>query len=178
MNAKELERLLAHLGANPSAVDVVTRKLRDAFKVSTGGRGINAHRLSVDEVAWIVLTYAGSEIAAKAAETLARLLDLITNEPAPAPNVPWSNDFVASFQLILRDEIQGVREVRVCRNVGIAEIIFDDGTVRKFVASNLAVNDAAAAGQAMFRSEGVLSGGLIEALKHRLAADIGPESDD
>lgn len=173
MNAKQLERNLAEMGASASAVDVVVRKLREAFKVSTGGRGVNAHSLTADEVAWIVACYAGSDVAAQAAHTLLRLSDLIgVGDPY---GFRHSNDFLASFQVILADPEKAwdVWEVRIARNMPIASIQYRDGTIEKFVSSEHR-NHGQGYGTTAFRSEGVLSAGLI----HQLAIDLTGENDE
>ncbi|ASY43339.1 hypothetical protein CJD35_01880 [Sphingobium xenophagum] len=167
MNAKQLERRLSVFGANASALDVVTRKLRESFKVSTAGRGMNAHSLSTDEVAWIIAAYAGSDVAARASETLARLAELIGVGAASA--FRHSNDFLATLQVVLGnpDWAWEVWEVRICRNLPIASIHYRNGQIEKFVAPEF-VEHGAGYGTSAFRSEGVLSAGFL----HQLAIDL------
>lgn len=150
MNAKDLERLLAQHGANPTSVTVVVQKLRESMKVAVGGRGFNAHDLTADEVSWILATYLGSDTPARASETLARLLKLRSADAAP-------KDFVPCFQFILRREIKGVREIRVARNADFAQILFNKGSPWIFTKSP-------SAAQPVLRSEGVISADLINVL--------------
>lgn len=157
MDAKNLERLLAKHGANPSGVAVVVQKLRAAsgpMKVAVAGRGFGAHDLTADEMAWIVATYLGSEVPARAADTFARLLKLRATS-----SEPMAMDFILCLQLILRREIKRVREVRIARNADFAQIIFDKGAPWTF-----ANRRALRAEPPMLRSEGVLSAGLIDVL--------------
>lgn len=164
MNAKQLERFLADRGANASAVDVVVRKLRESFKLSTAGRGLSAHKLDGAEIVWVLTVYAGSETAARADETLARLSNLI----APAfRHKHIGNDFLSAVQVHFRNGAEDIREIRIGRNINMAVIVFNDGVEEVFV-------DAGQHGQAdlaanAYRSEGVLSGGLLK----QLAAEIG-----
>lgn len=163
MNAKDLERLLASHGANPYGVDAVVRKLRDSFKVkiSVSGRGFNAHDLTADEMSWIVATYVGSEVPARASETLARLLKLRAVDSEP-------KDFILCFRLILsRDTtIKGVREIRIARNADFAQIIFHEGAPWTFTNRR-----APGATPPAFRSEGVLSAVLIDILAANLVVE-------
>ena len=155
MNAKDLERLLASHGANPYGVDAVVRKLRESFKIPVSGRGFGAHDLTADEVSWIVVTYAGSETAARAVETFTRLLKLRALDAEP-------QDFVVCFQLILRRDIKRfreIREIRIARNADLAQIIFNEGAPWTFTNRR-----APGAALPAFRSEGVLSARLIELL--------------
>ena len=170
MHAKQLERLLAALGANPSAIDVVTRKLRAGFDLKTGGRGLNAHDLTNAEVSWIVAAYAGSEVAAKADAALARLMEL----KGVGEKFMHSGDFLTSLQLILAEPKAAyqVSEVRVCRNLPRAEIHYKDGTKEKFVPAKDRANGEGF-GNAIYRSEGVLSAGLIQ----QLAIELGGVND-
>jgi len=161
MHAKALERTLAMHGANASAVDVVIRKLRDAFKVSTGGRGLNAHDLLIDEIAYILAAYAGSETASRADETLARLMNLISDETRPPLAKHWTNDFLVSLQLILRGELTNVKEVRIARNFDFAAISYADGREVQFRSPAYKDSIPGISGAA-FRSDGVLSGALLE----------------
>ena len=160
MNAKELERFLANLGASATQVDVVTRRMRAAFNVSTGGRGVNAASLRVDEIAWILCAFAGSDIAAKADQTFATILKL------QSPDAKCK-EFVIAMQLILRGEITDVQEVRICRNMPLAKILYTDGNIERFVSTEY-LQSAGGFGEASFRSEGVISGGLIKALRLEL----------
>ena len=166
MNAKQLERLLSKLGANASALDVVTRKLRAAFDLKTGGRGLNAHDLTTAEVSWIITAYAGSEVAAKADVTLSRLIEL----DGVGEKFRHSGDFLTSLQLILGEQelAREVSEVRICRNIPIAEIHYKDGSKEKFVPAKDRINGASF-GNASYRSEGVLSAGLIQQLAIELS---------
>lgn len=179
MNAKDLERLLASHGANPSGVAVVVQKLRESFKVSVGGRGFSAHDLTADEMACIVAAYVGSEVAARASETLARVIELRSADVKP-------NRFIDCFQLILLRDIKGlgrkiedVREIRIARNAGFAQIIFNKGTPWTFTNRRVP-----AAALPAFRSEGVLSASLIDLLAENVFLpedrDDGPpiEADD
>ncbi len=156
MDAKNLERLMESHGANASAFAVVVRTLRAALKVSVGGRGPYAHDLTGSEMTWIVASYIASDIAARAAETLARLVKLRSCDSNP-------KEFVLCFELILRRDIKGVREVRICRNADFAQIIFDDGITWTFVNSR-----TPSATPPMLRTEGVISAGLIDALADSL----------
>jgi hypothetical protein len=159
MNAKDLERLFASHGANPSGFTVVVQKLREAFKVSVGGRGFNAHDLTADEMAWVAATYVGSEVPARASETLARLLKLRAVDSEP-------KDFILCFRLILSRDIKGVREIRIARNADFAQIIFHKGAPWTFANWR-----APAATPPAFRSEGVLSAGLIDMLADNIIVD-------
>ena len=156
MNAKQLERLLTPFRVNPSAFDVVTRKLRESFSLATSGRGMNAHNLTIDETAWLLAAYAGSEVAAKAAETLKRLIPLQSDEKV-------NSGFLFNLQLILRGEITNVQEVRVCKNADLAVIRYQDGTEVKFVRPEH-LGEARGFGEAIYRSEGILTGGLLKTL--------------
>ncbi len=158
MDAKNLERLLASHGASPSGIAVVVQKLRAAFKVSVGGRGFNAHDLTADEMSWIVATYLGSEAPARASETLARLSKLRTTDAEP-------REFILCFRLILSRDIKGVREIRIARNVDFAQILFNNRSPWTFT------NRRAPGALPAFRSEGVLSAGLIDVLAEIVVAE-------
>jgi hypothetical protein len=179
MNAKDLERLFAKHGANPSGFAVVVQKLREAFKVSVRGRGFNAHDLTADEMALISATYVGSDVPARASETLDRLIKLRALDPV-SENYSGPKDFIACFQLILlRDSlIPKVREIRIARNADFAEVIFHKGASLWF-----ANRRKPGAVPPAFRSEGVISATLIDLLAKNVFVpeqDGGPliEADD
>ena len=160
MNAKDLERLLASHGANPSGVAVVVQKLREAFKVSVGGRGFNAHDLTADEMSWIVATYVGSEVPARASENLDRLLKLRAVDSADP------KDFILCFRLILSRDIKGVREIRIARNADFAQIKFNRGASWTFASRR-----SPTAAPPAFRSEGVISAALIDMIADNVFVD-------
>jgi hypothetical protein len=166
VNAKQLERFLVHLGANASAIDVVTRRLRAGFNLKTRGRGLNARDLTTAEVSWIVAAYAGADIAAKADVALTRLKQL----SGVGETFKHSGDFLMSLELILADQklAYQVSEVRVCRNLPMAEIHYKDGTKEKFVPASDSVTGASF-GNSSYRSEGVLGAGLIQQLAIELS---------
>src|SRR5262245_38637964 len=107
MNGKDYGLLMESHGANASAFAVVLQKLRGAFKVSVSGRGFNAHDLTDLEMACTMAAYAGSEVAARAAETLDRLLKL----RAPVDESRGPSGFIECFQFTLRREVRDVREI-------------------------------------------------------------------
>lgn len=167
MNAKALERLIADRGGNASAFGVVVRTLRAAFHVSTSGRGI-PHDLSPDDGAWVLAAYAGSEIAARADHTFGRLLKLQSDAST-------NNRFVFKLQLILRRDsvVPPVREVRICRNLNLAVIVYQDGREERFTAGN--GGDVPAGG---FRSEGILSGELLDVIARNFSEDRTSDADE
>ena len=166
MNAKDLERLLASHGANPTGVEMVFRRLREALKVSVSGRGFNAHNLTAYEMTLSTIAYLGSEAPSRAPETLARLSKLKCMDVRP-------NDFILCFQLVLlRDikslgrDIKDLREIRIARNADFAQIIFHDGPPLTFI--NWRTHGAT---PPAFRSEGVVSAALIDILADNIVVD-------
>lgn len=172
MNARQLERLLVQHGAPASFLDVVTRKLREAMRLPKGGRGLNAPEIGGDEAAWTLLGLAGTDTATQAAHAITRLLEL----RLPAGIEPrHSREFVSAVQIILGSvEWAGeISEVRVGRSCPHSQIIYRDGHVEHFVLPDVSAHAAASVGSARFRSEGVLSGGLL----HQVAIDLSGVND-
>ena len=171
MNAKRLERLMASHGANASAFGVVVRTLRGAFNIETSGQGI-AHDMTVDEIAWYLAAYAGSEVAARADQTLTRLMGLQVATPN-YPDTNWygGNDFLTALQLILRRQVSGVQSVGIARNFDCATIRFSDGREIEYSTPEYRDTISGISGAA-FRSEGVLTGALLD----HIAYIIGQEN--
>lgn len=160
MNAKELERFLAARGANASAVDVVIRSLRKVSRVSTGGRGLHAAKLTPVEIGLVVMCYAGSDVASRADETAFRLMSL------NGPNFcRLSSYFPMAFQQLISEHLEEASEVRICRDHPYAVIQYADGGLEEFGRGPISVPPPANS----FRSEGVIPDALIKDLREALS---------
>ena len=166
MRVRQLEKILISLGVEASFIDVVTRQLRAAFKLPTGGRGFNAPQIGPDEGAWILVAMAGADTAAHAAHAFGGQLELAI---PPGEKPRHHHEFVIAMQLLLRspDLAAQVQEVRVGQTHALSQIVYRDGTVERFVgpeARHLATNG----GSMRFRKEGVIGGGML----HQIATDF------
>jgi hypothetical protein len=161
VNAKELERFLAARGASASGVDQVVRSLRKAFNLSTSGRGLNAANLTPAEISWVVTSYAASEVAAKADLALSRLLTI--TGPSTARLSP---NFVMAFQQLITEDFEIAAEVRLDRIWPYALIKYSDGHEEIFGRGPVGSFPPP---DTVIRSEGIIPGGLIAALKAALA---------
>lgn len=149
MTAKDLERLVASDGGSVTALDTVTRKLRERYVqkplacllrgVRTGGRGPNAHRLNVFEAALVLLCYAGADVAERCTERL---------------DDETFGGLVAVLSKLLHtpDALAMVEELRVGRQAAYAKVVLRHGPALHF-------GDQQGGG---FRSEGILGGHLLK----------------
>lgn len=167
MIARDLERMLVMAQASPSGLDLVLRSLRDNGAIPIGGRGTNAPKIGNVEASAILLALAASDVAGKSYLALAGLRAL--RFAASSVSARYSESLIDTVRSLLGDPVlaNGVREIRVCRNLPLAEIFYNDGTVERFVHEDVLV-DAAGFGGACFRSEGVLSGGLLTTVALKL----------
>jgi hypothetical protein len=168
MTAKELERLIARHGGNASALDQVTRKLREATKLSTGGRGFNAPSLPPHEAAWMLTAYAGSETASRAAHAVLfysdfRRPDFYHVGPA-GPAHGFSNGFDAAMQELLQEPrlLAEVHSIRFARNLPLVRIILRNGEVVSYCHKSEDLAEIETRAEQSFLSEGVLTRGLLE----------------
>lgn len=154
MNAKDLERFLAERGASASAVDQTVRALRKAFHLSVFGRGPNAADLSPPETSWVLASYAGSEVASRANETLQRLMTLF----APV-GARLGRRFDEAFMRLITANWEEALEVRICRDHPYAVIRYVDGREELF-------GDLPP--KSVIRVECVIPGALIDELRQAL----------
>jgi hypothetical protein len=164
MKVRDLERLLVAHDAPRSFLDTVTRALRSESKLPIGGRGVNAPDIGPAEAAWVMLGLAGTDIAAQAGHAIFRLLEL----QLPRGEQPRFGErrFVDAVQIILHDPDRAaeVSEIRVGRSHALSQIIYRDGAIERYVLANVASSEAASVGAMKFRSEGVLTGELLQAV--------------
>ena len=128
MKVRDIERLLAANGIGKSKMDTVTRRLREAKKLSVAARGANAPEATVIEAVKVLVATAGSSKGV-AADRRWNVLKGLRSE----------RDHKTSLRRRLhgllkdRNELSEVREVRVARNAREASICFDDGSVERFL---------------------------------------------
>lgn len=170
MKVRDLERLLVSLGAPSSFLDTVTRVLRSKSRLPIGGRGAHAPDIGPDEAAWIILALAGTDVAARAVEGLARLLDL---QLPTGERARFATSFVDAIQVILGspESAAQIREVRVGRSHALSQIIYCDGEIERFVLPGTSPSSAAEVGSTKFRSEAVLTGGLLVRVAQAVIGD-------
>lgn len=184
MTAKELERLIAERGGNASALDVVTRRLREAGFLPVGGRGVNAAALRPVDAASILIAYAGSEVAAKADETLRYYAHFARPNwvEIGAPRRRGSHfggpvlseNFAEMLQsLLVHDEILiEVQAISFARNFPITRVLLNDGKQISYCAPARDLKEVEAEANWSFRSEGVLTHNLLK----RIAIDLRGEA--
>lgn len=171
MRVRQLERLLTTLGASATALDIVTRQLREATRLPIGGRGANAPHITGDEAAWIIIALASTETASQAVAGLSRQTELqLPREVEPR----HSRSFVDTVQLILGSQewAGNVVEIRVGRSHARSQVIYTNGDVENFVLPGMTAKQAEGVGTAAFRSEAVLSRGLL----HQVAIELTGEN--
>lgn len=173
MTAKDLERLIVRLGGNASALDTVTRKLREATRLSTAGRGFNAPALSAAEAAWILMAYAGSPVAARAGRTVLTFSDFRRPETVriKEPRLFLSNDFNAALQELLQihELLEHIESVSLAHNIPMATISLKDGRRANYCHAGANVGDVEARAAECFISQGVLTQGLLKQIADGLA---------
>ncbi|MEO7688189.1 MAG: hypothetical protein ABIS51_02810 [Sphingomonas sp.] len=167
MIARDLERLLVILQAPASIVDLVTRDLRENGAIPTGGRGPNAPRIGAVEAAAMLIALAGADVASQAYLAIAKVKGLRFVELDALPR--HDGCLVTTLRKVLGDPplASEIHEIRVCRNLPLAEIFYKDGAIERFVHQNVIV-DPMALGGGCFRSEGVLPGALLEQVALKL----------
>lgn len=175
MTAKELERMIAARGGNASQLDTVTRALRKATRVSTEGRGFNAHKLTPAEAVWVLFGYAGSEVAARAAEAVLRVSALQRPDCYEEDGMLLSQSFNAAMQDLLATPaaLEKIADVRIAKNAAFATINLIDGKAFHYCARRvglfeLAVDEA----KNGYLSEGVIPGVLLREVSARLAGEL------
>ncbi|MEA1015576.1 hypothetical protein [Sphingosinicella sp. LY1275] len=167
MKVRQLERILAMHGAPASFLDTVTRSLRAEGRLPIGGRGVNAPDIGPDEAAWVMIGLAATDVAAQAALRFALQLELALPEGASPRH---ARNFVDAVQALLGspETAWEVWEIRVGRSHNFSQIVYRDGHVEPFVLPNVPLSKATSVGSMAFRSEGIISGGLL----HQVAIDL------
>lgn len=160
MNARDFERFLVERGAPASFLDIVTRKLRQEGKLRIGGRGRHAAEVEHIEAAWIMIGLAATDVAAQAVDGFRRQMEL---EVPRGVRPRHYTHIVEALQIILGNPqwASKVAEIRVGRTYAHTQIVYHDAPTDHFVLPGTPKDEAAEVGNRAFRSEGVLSGGLI-----------------
>ena len=167
MIARDLERLLVDAGAARPSVDLVTRRLRACGYLPVLGRGQHAARIGAREAAYILMALAGSSAALKADTRLKWLLELRLADGA----VPrYSHCLGETMELILGAATppSSVSEIRISRTHDAARVIYRHHAYERYVAPDRADVPGDSAAIVSFGSEGVLSGGLLDAVRRSL----------
>lgn len=169
MKARKLERILVSHGAPASFLDTVTRVMRTDGKLPIGGRGPNAPDIGPFEAALMMIALAATDVAARAVEGLSRQISLKTDAAAPR----FADDLPSALQVALGnpDWARQIAEVRVGRTHAFSQIAYCDGHIEYFTIPGTA--NPSGVGSTAFRSEGILSGGLI----HQVAIELAGYND-
>ena len=170
MIVRELERVLVACGADASPLDVVTRQLRECGALPIGGRGKHAPQIGPQEAASVLLSYVATASVAGAVPTaLLRMKDLARPQKMPARH---GSSFVNVVATLLGDPAAAaeIEEVRVCRNMPLADIVYADRAVERFMGRSLAWERASEYGRDSLRSEGVIAGGVFRRVAAALAS--------
>ncbi len=192
MHATDLIRLLSSLGGSKSMLDTVVRSLREQhvrageegapFGLPVAGRGASAHQLAPHEVAWVLIAYAGSDVASRAGERLAELALLQSPEPfkigefVPGRYILQQAIEEALIQPAWREQIQ---IFSIARNYQYARLDLvtgsgDDRQLKevKFYAHNAVPAEVDAVLDSSYVSTGIITRGLL----NRVAAAMAGEA--
>jgi len=122
MHMKALERLISERGVDASKADTITRKLREAGKLPSGGRGANAPQIGPREAAIFLIAVAGSPKAIDAPTRVEKLSKLRGDVDG--------HTFLEAMHGLLSDPgaRQNISEVRIARTHRRAVIIREAGT--------------------------------------------------
>lgn len=161
MKARDVERLLVENGVAAAKMDAVTRQLRQANRLPTGGRGPNAPDIGPLEAAIVLIAVAGS---GKGSEANARLQKL--------EHLTCSFDGRGDLTLLeaLTDVLNDPRafpaitEIRIGRTARHAVMVHSDAAKSYFYP------DGRRSMPQKFYVEGILPGRLIQTITKALRA--------
>jgi hypothetical protein len=133
MTGKELERLLEHLTPlNARDLDARARELRKMRMVPSGGRGPNAPKYGLGDVATFLISIAGTDNATHAALAVMDYAPLVPSSGTYSGFVGAETFAEAITAIIAKPEIaEKVKKIRVCRSFPITEICFEQSGEEK-----------------------------------------------
>lgn len=183
MTARDLMRLAASHGGNLSALNVVIRTLRESFErghnaanpqfgLPVAGRGVHAHHLTPTEAAWVLISYAGSDVAAHGVQRLPTLAMLQAPEDFTIPTLGtarWSLQQVIDEAFQIPEWLDDIIEVRIARNFDFARLVRRSGPVVKFFDAFASVTEVEEI-EGSFLSEGIMGQALLRRIADAMAA--------